>query len=136
MMPRFPSQLELAGRIDRLIEAWEVYAEHGQGRLDEFKANSQPPEVPDRFDSIADMMGYLARKMDYERRLSDVETNRQRLEDQFNQAARSVTAVLPPGIPLEHTNSNERSAYRGMRYEIVHDDSEDPPTVRVRRLDR
>lgn len=130
------TDMDVLGLLDQLIAHHE--AAPGQRRaVEEWMGNNPPPEQPESFGGMRELMDYSAAKAKHERALIELRQMRDAHEQSYRERARLVAEILPEGVPLIH----ERPP--GTRYEIVRQPAEGagdfgeqaPLPVSVRKLD-
>jgi hypothetical protein len=119
-----------------LVSAWERW-QAAKEELNTFLFEASEAHMPERFESVEELILYNQRRAAYEHERSEFMQQRKAFEEQYEEAIGGVTTVLPVGATVSFRVPDEQGRagdYEGNRYDISNKETEEGPRLSVTKL--
>src|SRR5215208_3142496 len=117
--------------VNQLVES-----EHDQRqattRLHDYQNANEPPLAPDEFESLEAFLDFYGGQQDYENQVQSLKTEHANAKQQYDQARRALSQVLPTNAPLHYTYEGNRVELKGQQYDIVNLSGRGRGQIRIR----
>lgn len=129
---RFLEQ-DLPEHITNTIHFWEEAQEY-QRQLDRFHEENEPPDTPQRFQGLSELVSYQIELQRYQSALEGYEKRLAQAQQNVSSSAWPVIPSLVTGVPLIYDWTMYGSPYTGQRYELTLVSEGEHPHIKIRRL--
>jgi hypothetical protein len=119
--PNTLSRAQVHEFINQLVEA-AFEQEDAASRLRHFRESNDPPprrRAPSEFNSLEAFLDFHDQRNRYNEGIRNLEAERDAARERYDQAQRTLRAVLPTNTSLRFTYEGPRQELEGVRYTII-----------------